>query len=46
MAMARVKQNVGSQAMADITTETHTAMNDIKAATLQVTDQTQAASAT
>ena len=31
--------------MADITTETHTAMNDIKAATLQVTDQTQAASA-
>ncbi len=43
--MARVKQNVGSQTMADITTETETAVNEVKAATTEAMDQTKAMSA-
>jgi phasin family protein len=43
--MARVKQNVGSQAMADMTTETETTMNEVKAATTEAMDQTKAMSA-
>jgi phasin family protein len=43
--MARVKQNVGSQAMADMTTETETTMNEVKAATSEALDQTKAMSA-
>jgi phasin family protein len=45
MAMARVKQNVGSQAMADISTETKNSLNDVKAATTEIVDQTKAVSA-
>jgi phasin family protein len=43
--MARVKQNVGSQAMADMTTETETTVNEVKAATSEALDQTKAMSA-
>ncbi len=43
--MARVKQNVGSQTMADLTTATQTNLNEVKAATAEVVEQTKAASA-
>jgi phasin family protein len=45
MAMARVKQNVGSQAMADISTETQNSLSEVKAVTTEIVGQTKAASA-
>jgi phasin family protein len=42
--MARVKQNVGSQTMADMTTETQNAFSEVQAATTEIVDQTKAAS--
>ncbi len=42
--MARVRQQVGSQAMADISTETDATLNDIKAAADEAVDQTKAVS--
>ena len=42
--MARVKQNVGSQAMADLTTETQATLTEVAAATTEVADQTKAVS--
>jgi phasin family protein len=43
--MARVKQNVGSQTMADLTTATQNNLNEVKAATTEAVEQTKAASA-
>ncbi len=43
--MARVKQNVGSQTMADVMSETQTSLDEVKAATTEAVDQTKAASA-
>jgi phasin family protein len=43
--MARMKQNVGSQAMADMSTENQTAVNEVKAATAEVADRAKAVSA-
>lgn len=43
--MARVKQNVGSQAMADITSETQATASEAKASTVQALDKTKAAAA-
>ncbi len=43
--MARVKQNLGSQTMADMTTATETNLNEVKAATTEVVEQTKMASA-
>jgi phasin family protein len=43
--MARVKQNVGSQRMADMTTDTSAAVNEIKVATSEALDQTKTMSA-
>jgi phasin family protein len=45
MAMARAKQNVGSQTVADLTSETQSNFNEIKAATTEAVDQTTAVSA-
>jgi phasin family protein len=45
MAMARAKQNVGSQTVADLTSETQSNFNEIKAATTEAGDQTTAVSA-
>jgi phasin family protein len=44
MAMARAKQNVGSQTVADLTSETQSNFNEIKAATTEAVDQTTAVS--
>jgi phasin family protein len=43
--MARVKQNVGSQTMADLTTATQNNLNEVKAATTEAVEHTKAASA-
>jgi hypothetical protein len=43
--MARMKQNVGSQAMADISSDTQATLSEVKAATAEVVDQTKAVSA-
>ncbi len=43
--MARMKQNLGSQTMADITTATENNLTEVKDATVEVVEQTQAASA-
>jgi phasin family protein len=43
--MARVKQNVGSQTMADLTTATQSNLNEVKAATTEAVEHTKAASA-
>ncbi len=43
--MARAKQNVGSQTVADLTSETQSNFNEIKAATTEAVDQTTAVSA-
>ena len=43
--MARVKQNVGSQTMADMTTDTQATVSELKAATSEALDQTKAVSA-
>lgn len=42
--MARLKQNVGSQAMANMKIETETTANEIQAATADALDETSAAS--
>ncbi len=43
--MARAKQNVGSQAMADTTNDTETVASEVKSATVEVLDQAKVASA-
>jgi len=43
--MARVKQNVGNQTMAENTTDAQTSLNEVNAAAAEVVDQTKAVSA-
>ncbi len=43
--MARVKQNLGSQTMADVTSDTQAIPGDVKAATTEAVEQTKAVSA-
>jgi len=43
--MARVKQNVGNQTMAENTTDAQTGLNEVNAAAAEVVDQTKAVSA-